>query len=158
MSDELTLLQSSTPERLYRFAEQWHASLDPHAAAAAIGAPGEARHLVQDRRVQLIFAALCGQTRETMQDARRAAISWLCHAMTADPAGLFEPNGMVRMNMADIPPHIRQLLSVEIKSDGSWKAKLADKADANAKLLQLCGDLPTAGATGPRVVFHGRSS
>jgi len=160
MSDELTLLQQSTPERIYRFAEQWYATLDAAGAAAAVGAPGEARQLVQDRRAQLIFAALAGQTRATATDLRRATLGWLCSAMQADPAGLFDDAGMVRMKLADIPPSIRAVLQVEIKSDGSWKATLPPKLKIAEMLLTLTGDLapPGAGAVSSRVVFHGRSA
>ncbi len=158
-SDELTLLQSSTPERIYRFAEKWFETLDAGAAAAHVGSPGAARELVQDRRAQLVFAALAGQTRETAADLRRATLGWICSAMTADPAGLFDDSGMVRMKLADIPAHIRASLQVEVKSDGSWKATLPNKLKIAELLLTLTGDLNVgSGATTSRVIFYGRSS
>lgn len=161
MSDALSLLRETVPERIWKFCETLlgSADLDVHAAAAAAGAPGQARALLEDRRSLVVLGALRNDLRETNKNLRHQLVGMLARMATFDPADAFVVDGQSFKNIHAMPPEIRAAIEkVKIKPSGEMEIAFCKRLDAIKLLFTLFGDIdsPQAQLGTARVVFRGR--
>lgn len=158
MSDQLAVLRNSIPERLVRFAERYMCDLDAPAAAAHVGAPGQAGELMRDRRTLVYLSALAGHIRSTNEELRAHMVGLLTHMALYDPAGAMGAVGW--LPFAEWPQELRMCVEgLELYDSGAIKkVKWVKRLDVVQLLLQLTGHVPSAAvAKQPRVVFEAQS-
>lgn len=162
MSDALTLLRTSTPERLYRFAELVAADpdlrLEP--AAAAVGQPGKGPEMMRDPRTLKVFAAMVQELRDTHKEIRSQTVQMLAQLAVYDPAEAFTLDGRPK-NIHDIPPLARAALKgYKVKGDGSVEIQWIDRLRVLELLMAHFGDIDHGGRMAEggmaQVVFRGR--
>jgi hypothetical protein len=139
--DALSTLRNAMPERLSRFADRYMVDLDAQAAAVAVGAPGEARTLLSDRRVLTYIGALCGQLRNTHAELRSQMVGMLTHMALYDPAGAIGPAGWLPFEQW--PANLRMCVeSLTFHESGALKqVKWVRRLDVIDRLLALTGSV-----------------
>lgn len=155
MDDALAILRNTTPERCVRFAELYMVDLDAAKAAAQVGAPGQERALMGDRRTLTYISALCGQMREVHAELRAHMVGMLSHMALYDPKGAIK-SGMW-LPFDEWPDTLRMCVeAITFHESGSIKSvKFTRRLDVIHMLLQLTGDVSaTIKSKNTRVVFE----
>lgn len=156
-NDTLAVLRETMPERLWMFAEHYLTQgLDARASAAHVGAPGQEHALMKDRRTLAYLTALAEHTRDANQQIRDSVVGALARMALFDPKDAVREGSMMLRSMSEMPDNVRLAIeSWEVKPDGSFKVKFVRRLDCIRLLLELTGDLPTAGASaGVKIVFE----
>lgn len=153
--DQLALLRSTIPERLLRFAEVYLATLDAAHAAQEVGAPGQERNLLSDRRVLMYISAVCGHTRENNAHVRAQVVGMLAQMAVYDPASALGPAGWAPFS--EWPPALRMCVEgLELHESGAVKrVKFTRRLDVIKLLLDMTGSIgPALQAKHGRVVYE----
>jgi hypothetical protein len=114
--------------------------LDATAAALDIGAPGQERALMQDKRTLVYLGALCGQLRETHAELRAHMVGMLSHMALYDPGVALSSVGWLPFEQW--PQSLRMCVEhIELHESGAIKkVKFTRRLDVIAMLLALTGD------------------
>ena len=126
-----------------RFAERYMVDLNAAQAAVEVGAPGQERALMADRRTLTYISALCGQLREVHAELRSHMVGMLSHMALYDPRGAIK-NG-TWLPFDEWPDSLRMCVEgITFHESGGIKSvKFTRRLDVITLLLQLTGDVPT---------------
>lgn len=153
-TDALAILHNTLPAGLCAFAELYLAGADPAEAAAQVGAPGQARALLSDRRT-LSYLAAKAAPGLVQRDIRAATVGMLAQMSVYDPASAMGPVGW--LPFGEWPPQLRMCVeSVELHESGAVKrVKFTKRLDVIELLLRLTGDVGRrVSPTRAKVVFE----
>lgn len=154
--DQLSMLRGSMPDRLAQFTDRYLVHLNAAQAAAEVGAPGQERTLLSDRRVLLYISAWCGHQRQNNAQVRAQMVGMLAQMASHDLKGAISPLG-VWLPFHEWPDALRMCVEgIELHESGAVKkVKLTRRLDVLKMLLDLTGSIgPTMKASHARVIFE----
>lgn len=153
--DQLSVLRNTMPERLIRFADLYLVHLDAARAALDVGAPGQERALMADRRTLMYISAVCGHLRENNAHVRAQIVGMLAQMAVYDPKGALGVGGWLPFDQW--PDALRMCVEgLELHESGQVrKVKFTRRLDVVKLLLELTGSIgPTLNAKHGGVIFE----
>lgn len=154
--DQIALLRSTMPDRLTRFCDRYLMHLDAAQAASEVGAPGQERTLLADRRVLQLISAVCGHVRENNAHVRAAMVGMLARMALWDVKDIVAPvGGFLPVN--EWPDQVRMCVEqLDLDANGAIKrVRFTKRLDVMKMLLDLTGTMPAQlSAAHGRVIFE----